>query len=297
VNTCLILIAPPGVLGERHIFALRAALGLAGVLLGQERWLSAGEAWEALVDGPDARTIEQATRLATAGGRIDVAVLPAEGRRKLLLVADMESTMIENELLVEMAELAGLGPAMAEETARTMRGELDFKSSLRARVKRFAGQKATILDAAAARIRPIEGGRALVATMRAQGATTALVSGGFTYFAEPFGRSLGFEHIAANRLDVAKDALTGTVAEPILGAEEKKQVLVRLAEARGIGLEAALSVGDGANDVPMLAAAGLGVAFHPKPIAAAAARARIDHGDLSALLFLQGYRRDEFVAG
>ncbi|MSO70652.1 MAG: phosphoserine phosphatase SerB [Alphaproteobacteria bacterium] len=295
MNTCLVLIAPRGGLDESRIGAVRAALGLAGWRPGNERWLSLGEAWEAAVDAPDAHAIEQAARLATAGGRIDVAVLPQAGRRKMLLVADMESTMIENELLVEMAELAGLGSAMAEETARTMRGELDFKASLRARVKRFAGQKVALLDLAAARIRPIAGGHTLVATMRANGAATALVSGGFTVFAEPFARSLGFDQVAANRLEVAAGTLTGAVAEPILGAEEKLQELVRLAGERGLGLDAALSVGDGANDVPMLSAAGLGVAFHPKPVAAAAARARIDHGDLSALLFLQGYRRDEFV--
>jgi phosphoserine phosphatase len=198
-------------------------------------------------------------------------------------------------MLVEMAELAGLGPAMAEETLRTMRGELDFKASLRARVKRFQGQPAALLDAARARIRPTPGGRTLVATMRAHGALCALVSGGFTCFAEPFGRALGFDRVVANRLLLADGRLTGGVAEPILGAEEKRAMLTRLAGELGIDPGAAVTVGDGANDAPMLAAAGLGVAFRPKPVAAAAARARIDHGDLSALLFLQGYRRAEFV--
>ena len=291
----LVLIGAPGALDDARLAAVRAALALAGARLGEERGLAPGEAWEASVEGIAARAIEDAARLATAGWKLDAAVLPSAGRKKRLLVADMESTMIENEMLVEMAELAGLGPAMAEETARTMRGELDFKASLRARVKRFAGQPAALLDAARARIRPMPGGRALVATMRAHGALCALVSGGFTCFAEPFGREFGFDRIAANRLLLADGRITGEVAEPILGGEEKRATLTRLSAELRIDAGAAVTVGDGANDVPMLSAAGLGVAFRPKPVAAAAARVRIDHGDLCALLFLQGYRRAEFV--
>ena len=228
---------------------------------------------------------------------MDVAVLAAAGRRKRLLMADMESTVIANEMVDEMADIAGFGPDIAEVTARTMAGELDFADSLRTRVKHFAGLDASLLGRAAQRMRLNPGAAALVSTMRAHGAVTALVSGGFAVFAEEIARRVGFDHCQANHLHLADGRISGELAEPILDSAAKAQILEQLAGDHGLMLADAVAVGDGANDVPMLRRAGLGVAYRGKPIAAAAADARIDHGDLTALLFVQGYRRAEFARG
>jgi phosphoserine phosphatase len=225
---------------------------------------------------------------------VDVIVQPAV-RRKKLLVADMESTIIENEMLDELADFFGVREQIAAITARAMNGEIDFAAALRERVGLLKGLKAALLDEAARRITYTPGAATLVATMRAHGAYCALVSGGFTHFTALVRRSLGFDEDRANTLLVEGDRLSGTVAEPILGKEAKLAALLELGQVRGLSLADTLAVGDGANDLPMLQAAGLGVAFHAKPSVAAAVGANVRYGDLTALLYLQGYRRSEFV--
>ncbi len=270
----------------------RAALaGIVAALDAAPDWLAPGEACDlALGD-------EATLRRAIGGAPIDLVVQPAAGRRKRILVADMEATIIENEMLDELADFIGRRAEVAEITRRAMNGELDFAAALRERVGLLRGIPARVLDEAAARIRIMPGARELVATMRAHGAATALVSGGFTVFAERVARELGFDRVSANRLAIADGVIAGTVAAPIAGAAAKRAALLALAAERGVAPEAALAVGDGANDLPMLQAAGLGVAFRAKPAVAAAARWRIDHADLRALLYAQGYRKTEIVGG
>ncbi|PTW44847.1 phosphoserine phosphatase SerB [Rhodovulum kholense] len=228
---------------------------------------------------------------------IDLVAQPAEGRRKRLLIADMDSTMIQQECIDELAAEAGVGPRVAEITARAMNGELDFHGALRERVGLLKGLDASVIDKVLAeRITFMPGGRTLVATMKANGAHALLVSGGFTNFASKVGAALGFDEYRANTLLIEDGHLTGTVAEPILGREAKVEALREVTARLGIGLEDALAVGDGANDLGMLGLAGAGVALHAKPSVAAQCELRVNHGDLTALLYLQGYARDEFVS-
>ena len=210
---------------------------------------------------------------------------------------DMDSTMIRQECIDELAAEAGVGGAVAAVTARAMNGELDFPTALRERVAHLRGLPETaVAEVLARRVTLMPGGRELVATMRARGAWTMLVSGGFTAFAGPIGARLGFDEARANVLLAEGGRLTGAVAEPILGRDAKAEALRDACAARGLEPSDALAVGDGANDLAMLDLAGMGVALHAKPVVQAGARLRVNHGDLSALLFLQGYRRDEFSA-
>jgi phosphoserine phosphatase len=254
--------------------------------VGTPDWLAPGVACEIPFDG---------TTKAVSLPGVDAVVVPSANRRKRLLVADMESTMIENEMLDELADFLGLRAKIAGITARAMNGELDFAAALDERVALLKGLPVARLDEAARRIRYTPGGATLVATMKRHGAACALVSGGFTYFTGLVKRALGFDSDAANVLEHDGRTLAGTVERPILGKEAKLATLDRLCVERGIPVGAALTVGDGANDLPMLKAAGLGVAFHAKPVVAAEVSARIDHGDLTALLYLQGYRKSDFV--
>ncbi|MDP3958864.1 MAG: phosphoserine phosphatase SerB [Pseudorhodobacter sp.] len=228
---------------------------------------------------------------------VDLVVQPAAGRRKRLLLADMDSTMIEQECIDELAAEAGVGPYVAAITARAMNGELDFETALRERVALLKGlPEAVIGQVLRDRITLRAGGRALVATMHAGGARAALVSGGFTAFTGPVAAALGFDENRANVLHVAGGALTGTVAEPILGRDAKVAALQEISAAMGILPSAVMAVGDGANDLGMLGLAGAGVALHAKPSVAAQCNIRINHGDLTALLFIQGYSREDFAA-
>ena len=228
---------------------------------------------------------------------VDAIVTPAQDRRKRLLVADMDSTIVTSETLDELADFAGLKERIAAITARAMNGELDFKAALRERVAMLAGLPVSALEKTWERVRLTPGARELVATMRAHGAFTALVSGGFTFFTARVAATCGFDLHRSNVLLDDGAALTGRVAEPILDRDSKLQMLTSLAQERGLPASGTLAVGDGANDLDMLRAAGLGVAFRAKPVVAAAARARVDHADLRALLFAQGYRAEEIVAG
>ncbi|MGE0659395.1 MAG: phosphoserine phosphatase SerB [Reyranellaceae bacterium] len=274
---------------------VRDALGDLGGDCGAVEWLAPQMAcdigFEMIV--PD--QAEAAARRALGDLAVDVAAQPTLDRRKALLVADMESTIIENEMLDELADFLGLRERIAAITARAMNGEIDFADALRERVGLLKDLPASRLDEASRRIRVMPGAATLVATLKASGTYCALVSGGFTYFTAMVRIGLGFDVDRANRLEVNRDRLAGTVAEPILGREAKLDALTHLAAERHLPLTRCLAVGDGANDLPMLQAAGLGVAYRAKPAVAAACRVRVDHGDLTALLYLQGYRRDDFV--
>ncbi len=245
---------------------------------------------------PRLATAVDAARELVAGKPIDVAQVPLAHRRKRLLIADMDSTMIEQECIDELAAAVGIKAEVAAITARAMNGELDFAQALRTRVKLLKGlPRARIEEIRREQITLAPGGRALVQTMKTHGAFTSLVSGGFTFFADYIGKRIGFDEAMANILEFEGDLLTGTVADPILGKEAKLSRLLTLAAYHDIPLAATLAVGDGANDLEMIKAAGLGVALHAKPVVAAQAAVRIDHGDLTALLYLQGYEEDEIV--
>jgi phosphoserine phosphatase len=231
------------------------------------------------------------------GAPVDVVIGPQDGRRKKLLIADMDSTMIGQECIDELADYAGLKSRVAAITERAMRGEIAFAPALRERVALLKGLPASTIDTVIAeRIRLTPGGPTLVATMRASGAYSCLVSGGFTAFTSKIAAMIGFDEHRANTLLIdAAGTLTGEVAEPVLGRQAKRDTLLSLRQRFGLAREATLAVGDGANDVAMVEAAALGIAFHGKPALTDVAAARIDHGDLTALLYAQGYRKEEFV--
>lgn len=237
-----------------------------------------------------------ALREAMGAQPVDLVVQPSAGRRKRLFLADMDSTMIGQECIDELADAAGLKAHVSAITDRAMRGEIAFEPALRERVALLKGLPVSIVDQMISdRITLTPGGRELVMTMRHHGAYTALVSGGFTVFTGPLSQKIGFHMHRSNTLIVEDGHFMGTVAEPILGKEAKRQTLEELRTRFTLSPDASLAVGDGANDLAMLAEAGLGVAFRAKPIVAEAAHARIDHGDLSALLFFQGYREEDIL--
>ncbi|WP_301075701.1 phosphoserine phosphatase SerB [Sphingomonas sp.] len=272
-----------------------ARLTDAGCMPGVVEWLDEGDAADIQFAGQPS-----AARAALEGGGdgVDVVVQPIEGREKRLLVADMDSTMITVECIDELADYAGLKPQIAEITEAAMRGELDFAAALDARVALLRGLDAGAIDRCRdERVRLMPGAVTLVRTMRARGATTVLVSGGFTAFADPVGAQIGFDRVIANQLIVADGALTGTVAKPIVDSATKERTLRDARAALALADAATLAVGDGANDLAMINIAGLGVAYHAKPIVAAAAGARIDHNDLTALLWAQGIRRRDWASG
>lgn len=277
-------------LAPARVEALAARWGAAAL-----RWLAPGEAAELLLPERPADVWPVWAELQAE--RIDLCLLPAQGRRKRLLLADMDSTMIEQECIDELAAAAGLGEEVARITARAMNGELEFEGALRARVALLAGlPEAVIAEVLARRISFRAGGRTLVATMARDGATCALVSGGFTAFTGPVAAALGFHEHRANVLEIEEGRLTGRVREPVLGRAAKVEALEALCARLGITPSEALAVGDGANDLGMLKRAGLGVALHAKPAVAAEVELRVNHGDLTALLYLQGYAREEFAA-
>jgi phosphoserine phosphatase len=246
----------------------------------------------------DLRAIENRLREARGDLPIDIVVQPAAFRRKKLFLADMDSTMIGQECIDELADFAGLKAHVAKITERAMRGEIEFEPALRERVALLKGLPVSVVDEVLKKhITLTPGGREMVATMRANGAWTCLISGGFTLFTNAVAAQLGFQENRANQLLVGDGKLTGEVAEPVLGRAAKLATLIELRESFDLDDIDTLVVGDGANDLAMIQQAGLGIAYHAKPAVAAAAAARIDHGDLTALLYAQGYRRDEFVGG
>lgn len=289
-----------------HVLTLvadRARTELSAAIIARVRDVIQGAPAEILAPGEAAdipcRAAPDMDAVLAAIGDVPVDAIPtrARNRRKGLLIADMDSTIVTSETLDEIAAYAGIKEQIAAITKRSMNGELDFAEALRERVAMLKGLPIDALEKTWAKTELTPGARELVATMRAHNATTALVSGGFTFFTGRVAALLGFDTHRANTLEHDEAVLTGTVAEPILDAYAKVTALEELAEARGLKLSATLAVGDGANDLGMLAAAGLGVAFHAKPIVAAKARAQVRHGNLRALLFAQGYRVGEFRAG
>jgi phosphoserine phosphatase len=296
MKNVLTLIAGFGVLDHSHVDAARAALQAVAAPVGETDWLAEAAACDILFGDVAPSTAESAVRAALEGAPIDLVAQPAAARRKKLLVADMESTIIDNEMIDEMAAVLGLQERIADITARAMRGDLDFAASLRERVSMLAGLDASVLDEMRSIISINPGAAELVATMRANGAFCALVSGGFTVFTDHVRDRLGFDLGQANQLKIAAGRLTGEVVEPILDRNAKRECLERLVKERTLDRTDTLAVGDGANDLAMVDAAGLGVAWHAKPVLAEAADMRVDHADLTALLFAQGYRKNEFVS-
>jgi phosphoserine phosphatase len=286
----LTLIAGDGARGD----IAEAAQAIATDLHALPDWLAPDIAADIFFDS-DAPRAERTAHDAIAGHGIDVVIQPAAERRKTLLIADMESTVIDNEMLNEMADLVGIGDRVAEVTRRAMNGELDFAASLRARVALFKDQSTRILSDAADRIRFMPGARTLVATMRKHGARTVLVSGGFYIFSRPVRDTLGFDRDYANELAIEDERILGAVGEPILDSAAKRAHLLECAAEFGVARAGILAVGDGANDLPMLHEAGLGIAYHAKPHVRAQIGNRIDHADLTALLYLQGYRAADLV--
>lgn len=261
---------------------------------GELNWLNHGVACE--IAEPTAPQALETAREILIGKAVDANLVPTQNRRKQLLVADMDSTMIEQECIDELAAALGIKDQVSEITERAMRGELDFGQALDTRVALLKGlERSKIEEIRREAITLMPGGRALVQTMKAYGAYTALISGGFTFFADYFARRIGFDEAVANVLEFDGDLLTGTVTKPIVDKNTKKNRLLALAAEKGLALEQTMALGDGANDLDMIAVAGFGVALHAKPAVAAAAGIRIDHGDLTALLYLQGYHEDDFV--
>jgi phosphoserine phosphatase len=272
---------------------------------GTARWLAAGEAWEiGVACGAHFALDDLAVLVADGIGAdllgslpVDINVIPGTRRRKRLLIADMDSTIIQQECIDEMADVLGLKAQISAITERAMRGELPFEAALRERLGLIAGLKESQLAKVyETRITEMPGGRTLVATMRTQGAFTALVSGGFTFFTSRVARAVGFDTDRANTLEIVDGVMTGNILGPILGKEAKLANLQAFAAERKLELADTLAVGDGANDLAMIGASGLGVAFRAKPVVAAQAQASLVHGDLTALLYLQGFERTEFAA-
>ena len=266
---------------------------------GPAQWLFDGVAADIPFANPEDRgAVIKRLREALGDLPVDVVVQPEIGRRKRLFLADMDSTMIGQECIDELADLVGVKARVAAITERAMRGEIEFAPALRERVSLLKGLPTSVVDEVLQkRITLTPGGRELVQTMRAHGAYTCLVSGGFTVFTGPVAAMIGFQENRANTLLAEDGKFSGKVAEPILGREAKFDTLIELTESFELDDIDTLVAGDGANDIPMIQAAGLGVAYHAKPAVAAAATARIDHGDLTALLYAQGYKRSEFVGG
>ncbi len=283
------LIAAPGALDPELVHALRNAWGG-----GDAQWLSPDEAAEFTVTEKPQNQWDIWQDLQARG--TDLVVQPSEGRQKRVLLADMDSTMIHQECIDELAETAGVGERVREITVRAMNGELDFEGAVLERVALLRGQDESIIQSVLdQQITLVTGGTVLLATMKANGAYAALVSGGFTAFTRHVAATLGFDESRANELLVDQGKLTGDIARPILGRDAKVSAMEEITGRLGLAAADVLAVGDGANDLGMLGAAGMGVALHAKPAVAAQCDLRINHGDLTALLFLQGYARDQFV--
>lgn len=286
-------------LHEDDIQLVRDMAGAAGFEAASSEWLAQDEALDMTLNAQnESQRDGLVARLKTELERVDAIFQPLDGnRRKKLLISDMDSTIIQQECIDELAEEMGIKPRVAEITERAMRGELDFKMALRERVGLLKGLEIAALQRVYDnRITFMPGAKELVATMRKHGAYCMLVSGGFTYFTSKVRDALGFHSDSANILDVADGKLSGSVVEPILDKEAKLFALKETAFSHDVRLAQTIALGDGANDLPMLQAAGLGVAYHAKPAVRGAAAACINHGDLRAALYAQGYRKDEIVS-
>lgn len=295
MNFAATLIAAPQSAALSEEIARTGAAVLPGAV--QINWLADASACDLLfaADEADTSGCRDLLREALGGAPLDIAVQPATGRRKQLLVADMDSTIIGQECIDELGDALGIKERIAAITERAMRGEIDFENALIERVGLLRGlDRATLQTVLEERITLNPGAATLVATMKAHGARTALISGGFSIFTTAIAERAGFDDQRGNELLFDGDRLSGDVARPILGQDAKRATLREFRDSAGLAPEQTLAVGDGANDLAMLEEAGLGVAFHAKPAVAAAVDVRIDHGDLTALLYLQGYHGTEF---
>lgn len=286
----------PAGLDDSTVRRVREALEEQGAECDPIDWLAPGLACDVGFSWIDPDQAQAAVAGILDGLPIDHATQEREGRRKAVLVADMESTIIHQEMLDELGHRIGLGERIAAITARAMNGEIDFRDALRERVGLLAGLDAGVLDDMTSMITLMPGAAALVDTMRGHGAYCALVSGGFKAFTRFVARRLEFDEEQANDLEIVDGKLTGRPVEPILDKTGKLDALHRITAARHVPTSAAITVGDGANDLPMLMEAGIGVAYHAKPSVAAVARTRINHADLTALLYIQGYRQSHIIA-
>ena len=293
----LTLIASPKARGlhTRHADRARRAIFRVGGESRVGEWLAHHAAIDIEFNGPLPHIARAAVAEELKSEPFDIIAQPREGRRKVLLLADMDSTIVTSETLDDLAAFAGVKDAVAAITARAMNGELDFAASLQARVAMLKGLSEERLKEAWDHVRLTPGAKSLVKTMRANGAHCVLVSGGFTFFTGRVAERCGFHEHRANRFAFADGKLTGEVERPIVDRDAKLRTLLELSKSKEIALEQALTVGDGANDVPMLKAAGLGIAFHAKDIVRREVHAQVNHGDLTALLYAQGYHRDEFL--
>jgi phosphoserine phosphatase len=293
VRHVLTLIAATNLLDDSIMASVAAALRALGAGTGSPDVLAPNLACDIAFDGLPPAAAELAARRATESIPIDVAVQPREGRKKRLLAADMDATLIENEIVDEIAAAAGLRERIAPITARAVAGEIDFAASLIERVALMKGLSRERYFAAMRAIRPMPGGRALMSTMRRAGAHTMIISGGFRAFTGHVRTMLGMDEDIANDVEIHDGALTGRLVPPVIARESKAEILRETAARLGIAMSGTLAVGDGANDRAMVQAAGLGIAFRAKPALRDVAAVRIDHGDLTALLYLQGYREEE----
>lgn len=285
---CLIANPADPVLDAKLVAAIQHETG------GEINWLHQRVACEIIA--PTAADPVPMARALLTGKPVDVALVPASNRRKKVLVADMDSTMIDQECIDEIADAVGIKAEVAAITQRAMNGELDFAEALRTRVGLIKGlERRVVEEIRRERITLAAGGRVLVQTMKTHGAYCSMVSGGFTFFADYYGKRIGFDEAIANVLDFDGDRLSGTVPDPIVDKTTKLTRLQTLAKEHAFDISDTMAVGDGANDLDMIKAAGLGVALHAKPFVAAQATVQIDHGDLTALLYLQGYEEDDFV--
>jgi phosphoserine phosphatase len=297
MDKVLTLIAGHGVdgLDSSLVFEVRGALRAMGAEVGPADWLSPERACDLAFTGLETAQADSIATRILEGWAVDVVAQDAEGRRKRLLVADMDSTMVTGETLDELADFAGLKDHIARITARAMNGEIGFEAALRERVGLLKGLPEDCLAKTWDLIEFTPGAHALVRTMTHHGAFAVLVSGGFRFFTSRVREACGFHRDIANELMIENGQLTGQVGDTIIGREAKLATLNAVSAELGITPHLAVAVGDGANDLDMLRAAGLGVAFHAKPVVAAEARVRVDHGDLTALLYAQGYRDEDWV--
>lgn len=296
MENVLTLIGVSGfVLTDEVVLQIRARLRELGADVGSPDWLAENRVCDLPFGHFAPEQADAAARHILGDAPVDVVAQAAVGRKKMLLVADMDSTMVTAETLDELAEFAGIKDKIADITARAMNGEIGFEDALKERIGLLAGLSMDALEKTWADIVFVGGAKTLVQTMKANGAYAILVSGGFKFFTAKVREVCGFDEDRANEFIFTDGKLTGVV-EPILGREAKLASLIEKAAERQLPLSAAVAVGDGANDLDMIKAAGLGVAFHAKPVVSSQARVRVDHGDLTALLFAQGYRESEFVS-
>jgi phosphoserine phosphatase len=291
-NVLTLIAGTPGGLDDALVERVRGEIAGAGAV----DWLAPGLACDIPFAGDgEPGAVATGARTALADAAIDVIAQSVAGRRRAILIADMDSTIVTGESLDELADEAGIKAHIADITARAMNGEIPFDAAVRERVGLLAGLPAAALERTHARLELTSGARTLVATMRAHGALTTLVSGGFEFFTSRVAEDVGFDFNQGNRLEIVDGTLTGQVIEPILDKQAKLDTLVALADERGLSPADAVAIGDGANDLPMISAAGLGIAFRAKPVVSAAAAHRLDHADLTGALFAQGYRAGDFT--